>query len=316
PMPTILSESGRGLAAHHAMLVGEVVGVTSLGVNGPPDITGATSDLVMEMVSFGEDLTPKNFAECYHDAQDLREKASMLFDTGQLSLEDRARLEDAYWHVARLVLLTTRELEFVPEEFKHLERALSDTYFVNISVFQSMPDAWAIGQLFPVLPLSRHDEKPTRQAVIADLTCDSDGKICNFIDPTGPRETLALHLPTADEPYYLGFCLVGAYQEILGDMHNLFGDTNTVHVDVDADGRVRLAHVLRGDRVKEVLSHVEYFEDDLLRSLRSHVENALDAGRMSYEESALFWSRYEQGLHGYTYLTRTLPGTSQQSPEA
>lgn len=308
--PTIVSESGRGLAAHHAMLIGEVVGASSLGSkpqdSGPDD----QSELVTELLGLNKNISAANYAETYHDAQDLREKAGVLFETGHLSLEDRARIEDGYWMVCRSVLEVTRTLDFVPEEFSHLEHELSDTYFVNVSVFQSMPDAWAIGQLFPVLPIHRHGERPERQAMIADLTCDSDGKITSFIAPGGTRDTLDLHSFEPGEPYYLAFCLVGAYQEILGDMHNLFGDTNTVHVDLDDNGRVRLAHVLRGDRVKEVLSYVEYFEDDLLRSLRRHVEDALDAGRMSYEESALFWSRYEQGLHGYTYLTRPQPDGS------
>lgn len=302
--PTIVSESGRGLAAHHAMLVGEVVGVTSLGSEHLPRVNKNSPEVLAELAGLTQGLTTSNYAERYHDAQDLREKAGTLFETGQISLEDRAAVEDGYWNVCRAVLKTTRSLEYVPEEFSHLEHELSDNYFVNISVFQSMPDAWAIGQLFPVLPLHRHQERPTRRGTIADLTCDSDGKITSFIDRHGPRDTLDLHELHEGEPYYLGFCLVGAYQEILGDMHNLFGDTNTVHVDLDDKGRVRLAHVLRGDRVKEVLSYVEYFEDDLLRSLRRHVENALDAGSMSYEESAMFWSRYERGLHGYTYLTR------------
>lgn len=308
--PTIVSESGRGLAAHHAMLIGEVVGVTSLGSENQDVSVEGEPEVVTELLELSHGMTPANYAERYHDAQDLREKAGVLFETGQLSLVDRARMEDGYWSVCRSVLGITRNLDFVPEEFSHLEHDLSDTYFVNISVFQSMPDAWAIGQLFPVLPIHRHAERPERQAMIADLTCDSDGKITSFIAPGGARDTLDLHGYRPGEPYYLAFCLVGAYQEILGDMHNLFGDTNTVHVDLDDTGRVRLSHVLRGDRVKEVLSYVEYFEDDLLRSLRRHVEDALDAGRMSYEESALFWSRYEQGLHGYTYLTRPQPDGS------
>jgi arginine decarboxylase len=184
-----------------------------------------------------------------------------------------------------------------------LERAMSDTFFVNMSVFQSMPDSWAIGQIFPVMPLQRLNEEPSRRAILADLTCDSDGKICRFLDVQGTKDVLELHPPRKGEPYYLGFFLVGAYQEILGDMHNLFGDTNVVHVDLDEKGRTRLVHVLRGDRVKEVLSYVEYFEEDLLRSLRRSVEDSLEAGRMTYEESAAFWERYEAGLRGYTYLT-------------
>ena len=190
-------------------------------------------------------------------------------------------------------------------------RDLADTYFVNFSLFQSLPDSWAIGQLFPVLPLQRLDEEPTRRAVLADVTCDSDGKIDRFIDLRDVKRVLELHpCASPDRPYYLGVFLVGAYQEILGDMHNLFGDTNVVHVDVDGQGRPRIAHVVRGDRVQDVLGYVEYFETDLLSSLRRHLEAAIDRGSLTYEESATIYDRYEAGLHGYTYLTRnrkTLP---------
>jgi len=227
-----------------------------------------------------------------------------LFNTGQLSLVHRARVEEFFWRACESVLAITRGLEHVPDELSQLERQLSDTYFVNASIFQSIPDAWAIGQLFPVMPLQRLDEEPKRRAVIADLTCDSDGKLDQFIGRSGPKDTLEVHNLREGEPYFLGFFLVGAYQEILGDMHNLFGDTNVVHVDVDVQGRPRLVNVQRGDQVKEVLAYVEYFEEDLLRSLRRHVEDALDAGRMSLDESARFFARYEAGLHGYTYLAR------------
>jgi arginine decarboxylase len=198
----------------------------------------------------------------------------------------------------------TRGLDYVPDDLANLERDMSDTYFVNFSLFQSVPDSWAIHQLFPVMPLHRHLEEPTRHATLADITCDSDGKIERFIDLRDVKKTLELHPLRQGEPYYLGIFLVGAYQEILGDMHNLFGDTNVVHVDFDAQGRPKLPHVVRGDRVQDVLTYVEYFETDLLASLRRHLETALEDGRISYEESASIYGRYEAGLHGYTYLKR------------
>ena len=302
--PTIVTESGRALAAHHAILVAEVVGTSTFeGTHEPLPVTKDSHEVVRELAALAGTVTIENAQECYHDAMDTREKAGLLFETGQLDLVGRGQMEEQYWRVIRAIVAATREMELVPEGMQGLEQAMADTFFVNMSVFQSMPDSWAIGQVFPVMPLQRLDEEPTRRAVLADLTCDSDGKICRFLDVQGTKEVLELHEQRDGAPYYVGFFLVGAYQEILGDMHNLFGDTNVVHVDLDDRGRPRLTHVLRGDRVKEVLSYVEYFEDDLLRSLRASVEDSLEAGRMTYEESAAFWERYEAGLRGYTYLT-------------
>jgi len=303
--PVIITESGRALTAHHSVLVAEVLGVSSFqGTCLTTDLHEEDPEVVRNLAELCEELAPENYLESYHDALEQREKGMALFNTGQLSLVHRARVEEFFWRACESVLAITRGLEHVPDELSQLERQLSDTYFVNASIFQSIPDAWAIGQLFPVMPLQRLDEEPNRRAVIADLTCDSDGKLDQFIGRSGPKDTLEVHNLREGEPYFLGFFLVGAYQEILGDMHNLFGDTNVVHVDVDVQGRPRLVNVQRGDQVKEVLAYVEYFEEDLLRSLRRHVEDALDAGRMSLDESARFFARYEAGLHGYTYLAR------------
>ncbi|MEZ6004092.1 MAG: biosynthetic arginine decarboxylase [Planctomycetota bacterium] len=307
PQPTILSESGRALTAHHSVLIGEVVGVTTLA--GTEDWglelgSEEPEDLVTFMQELSEGIDPENYVARYHDAQDAREKGLTLFQAGHFSLQGRAMLEKHYWTTMEAVREISRKEEYVPDELNALEAAMADTYFVNFSVFQSMPDSWAIDQLFPIMPIHRLEEEPTRRAVIADLTCDSDGKVTKFIDERGVKEILELHPMRKGDPYYVGFFLVGAYQEILGDMHNLFGDTNVVHVDLDSRGRPRLSHVVRGDRVKEVLSYLEYFEEDLLRNLRRHVELALEQERMSYEDSAQFWARYEQGLVGYTYLTR------------
>ncbi len=302
--PTIVSESGRAIAAHHAVLVAEVVGVSSFeDGHDPQPLTLDAPDVVREMAALASGLTEGNAQEHYHDALDLREKAGLLFETGLLNLVQRGQVEEHFWRAANGVLKVVRRMDVVPEDMQGLELTLSDTYFINMSIFQSLPDAWAIDQVFPVMPIQRLNEEPTRRATLADLTCDSDGRIGRFLDQQGTTDVLEVHAIKDSEPYHMGFFLTGAYQEILGDMHNLFGDTNVVHVDLDERGRPRLSHILRGDRVKEVLSYVEYFEEDLLRSLRGHVEDALEAGRMTFEESGAFWERYEAGLRGYTYLT-------------
>ncbi len=303
PQPTILSESGRALTAHHAVLVTEVLGVTDFStVSVPVHADQDEPDLIRYFIDVCERVDSDNFQECYHDANELRDEAMTLFNVGQLNLHDRARAEEFFWHTCEKILRVTRKLDYVPDDLEHLERDMADTYFLNFSVFQSMPDAWAIEQLFPILPLHRHDEEPTRRAVLADITCDSDGKIDRFIDLRDVKRTLELHPLREDERYYVGFFLIGAYQEILGDMHNLFGDTHVVHVDLGEDGRPRLTHFVPGDNVEEVLSYVEYFRTDLVASLRQQVERAIHEDRISFEESAGLLRRLESGLGSYTYL--------------
>jgi arginine decarboxylase len=305
PQPGIVTESGRALSAHHAVLVTEVLGTTDFSSVGVPIAPGEDEhEVVHNIAAVNENVTAKNYQESYHDAIQLRDEAMVLFNVGQIGMRERARVEEFYWRICEKILRVTRLLDYVPDDLANLERDMSDTYFLNFSLFQSIPDSWAIHQLFPVLPLHRHLEAPTRRATLADITCDSDGKVDRFIDLRDVKRTLELHPLKKDEPYYLGFFLVGAYQEILGDMHNLFGDTNVVHVDLDDAGRPRLTHVLRGERVQDVLEYVEYFEPDLLSNLRRSVEKALEDGRITFEESALLYRRYEAGLHGYTYLTR------------
>ncbi|MEM8711881.1 MAG: biosynthetic arginine decarboxylase, partial [Planctomycetota bacterium] len=305
PAPTIVTESGRALVSHHAVLIAEAMGVTTFDAQDDPgllDVTDTSPEVVVSMAELTDQITVRNFMETLHDAGDLREQAMLLFNTGQLRLDERAQVEEHYWRACHAVLQMARKSDYVPDDIEDLEKALADTVFLNMSVFQSLPDAWAIGQMFPVLPIHRLDEEPTRRAVIADLTCDSDGKIQRFIDLRGVKNTLEVHEQKPGEDYFMGFFLVGAYQEILGDMHNLFGDTNIVHVDISPAGAPKLVHVMRGDRVREVLEYVDYSEAELLRQLRGHVEDALQAGRLTYEESALFWERYESALAGYTYL--------------
>jgi len=305
PQPTIVTESGRALSAHHAVLVTEVLGTTDFSEDGMPEKPiDDEHELVHNAHAAWESVNAKNFQESYHDAVQIRDETMVLFNVGQISMKERARVEDYFWRTCERILRITRTLDYVPDDLAQLERDMADTYFLNFSLFQSVPDSWAIHQLFPVLPLHRHNEQPTRRAILADITCDSDGKVDRFIDLRDVKRTLELHPLKGNEAYYLGFFLVGAYQEILGDMHNLFGDTNVVHVDLDEAGRARLTHVLRGERVQDVLEYVEYFEADLLQSLRRSVEKSLEEGRITFEESALLYRRYEAGLHGYTYLTR------------
>ncbi len=305
PEPTILSESGRALTAHHALLVAEVIGVEEVAATDTTLTVGEDEhEKVREIAAVCNDVTARTFHEAYHDATQVRDQALMLFNVGQMSVTDRARIEEIFWATCKRIQQITRKLEYVPEELESLERDLADTYFVNCSVFQSLPDSWAISQLFPIVPLHRHGEEPLRRAVLADITCDSDGKFDRFIDLRDVKQTLELHPLEKGEPYYLGFFLVGAYQESLGDMHNLFGDTNVVHVDRSDSERTRITHVVRGDRVQDVLSYVEYFENDLLASLRRNIERAIEEDRLTSEDSARILRRYVSGLAGYTYLTR------------
>ena len=253
--------------------------------------------------SFGihRDLSKKNLLEGYHDAHQAMEETLNLFNLGGLSIEMRALTERLFWAVCNKILKMVRTLDFMPEELEGLAPLLSDTYFCNFSVFQSMPDSWAVHQLFPVMPIHRLDEAPTRRAVLGDITCDSDGKIDQFIDLRDVRSTLELH-PFTGEPYYLGAFLLGAYQEILGDLHNLFGDTNAVHISIDENGAVNLDSVVKGDTVREVLSYVQYNGDELIARLRKDVERAVRNGKITLNESKQMLHFYEVGLDGYTYL--------------
>lgn len=303
--PTIVSESGRALTAHHAVLLADVLGVSDFSTPGIPKSAEADEpETVKNIAEVCENVCAKNFQESYHDAAQYREEGMTLFQVGQLHLAERARVEEFFWRTCEKILRITRTLDYVPDDLEHLERDMADTYFLNFSLFQSMPDSWAIDQLFPILPIHRHTEQPSRRAVLADITCDSDGKIDKFIDLRDIKRVLELHPVDAKEPYLVGLFLVGAYQEILGDMHNLFGDTNVVHVDVGANGKPKITHVVEGDRVREVLSYVEYVPGEMLAQLRRRLELALEEDRLSFEESALILKRYEEGLNGYTYLSR------------
>ncbi|MEM9420509.1 MAG: biosynthetic arginine decarboxylase, partial [Planctomycetota bacterium] len=311
PAPTIITESGRAIAAHHSVLVMDVLGWSGFDRFEP---TAALEEAqlaelpapVRTLYETLEGLNAKNLREYFHDAQVAREQTLSLFSLGYCSLEHRGLAERLFYGVCSGVYRLAQDLDPVPQEFASLQTLLSDIYFCNGSVFQSLPDSWAIDQLFPVMPIHRLDERPTCRGVLADITCDSDGKIDRFVAPPGSGETsvpvLPLH-PYTGGDYLLGVFLVGAYQETLGDLHNLFGDTNAVHVTLDAEGRVQIDEVVEGDTVSEVLRYVQFEPDELRRTFRKTLEQAVRDGRVTVEESGVLRRFYEQGLSGYTYLT-------------
>jgi len=301
PHPDILTESGRALVAHHSVLVFNVLDVNEVLVGqSPPAVSPDDPAVIQQMIETWRGISRKNFQEAYHDTLQLKEEAASLFNLGLLDLKGRARVEQLFWGCCESILKIIREMDYVPDDLEGLEKGLADTYYGNFSVFQSAPDHWAVKQLFPILPLHRLEERPTRRGVIADLTCDSDGKMDQFIDLRDVKNWLELH-PFDGRPYYLGVFLVGAYQEILGDLHNLFGDTNAVHVAIDENG-YRIDHVVEGDSVTEVLGYVQYTKQYLMQRLRQANEDALRKGLLTLEESALLMRRYDEGLAGYTYL--------------
>ena len=302
PHPTIVTESGRAIAAYHSVLVFNVVGVSGLGEEeAPQELPGDPEQPLIDLQETLRSISSRNLLEGYHDAQQALDSALNLFSLGYLPLDQRCIAENLFWAICRRIQKLARELEYFPEELENIDAMLSDTYFCNFSLFQSMPDSWAIKQLFPIMPIHRLNEKPRHHAVLGDITCDSDGKVDQFIDRRDVKRTLPLH-DFNGKDYYLGTFLVGAYQEILGDLHNLFGDTNAVHVRLNPSGEVLLDEVIKGDTVREVLDYVQFKADNLIARLRKSVEAAVREGRLSYEESGRLLRYYEEGLHGYTYL--------------
>ncbi len=302
PHPDIVTESGRALVAHHSVLVFNVLGTNEILVGQVPEqLQGDEHPLIVQLYETCQGISRKNFQEAYHDALQLKEEAITAFNLGILDLKARARVEQLFWACCEKILKIVRDLPYVPDELEGLEKQLTDTYYCNFSLFQSMPDHWAVRQLFPTLPIHKLNRMPTRRGVLADLTCDSDGKMDQFIDLRDVKHFLELH-PKNGEPYYIGAFLVGAYQEILGDLHNLFGDTDAVHVKLDGDD-YRVEDVVEGDSVAEVLSYVEYNKDDLMARVRRAVESALREKRLTMAESGRFMRRYEEALEGYTYLS-------------
>src|SRR5277367_17795 len=300
PHPTIVTESGRAISAYHSVLVFNILGVSGLGdeeIIPELPVEPEPEQPLIDLQETYRSMTGRNLLESYHDAQQALDQALNLFSLGYLPLQQRCLAENLHWTICRKVLRMAKELDYMPEELEPLDASLSDTYFCNFSLFQSMPDSWAIKQLFPIMPIHRLEERPTHPAVLGDITCDSDGKVDQFIDRRDVKRTLPLHTYTG-ENYYLGAFLVGAYQEILGDMHNLFGDTNAVHVSLGEGGNVILDAVIRGDTVREVLDYVQFNSKVLLEEFRRDVETALREGRIGYEESGRLLRFYEEGLNG------------------
>lgn len=303
PHPNIISESGRALVAYNSVLVFDVLGTSNFDRCIAPDaLPDDAPQPIQDLFGNYKDLNKKNYLESYHDSVQSMDETLNLFNLGYLSIELRALAERLFWAFGRKLQRLVKELDYVPEELNGLDDMLSDTYFCNFSVFQSMPDSWAINQLFPIMPIHRLNEAPVRRGVLGDITCDSDGKIDQFIDLRDVRSALELHTVTEGEPYYLGGFLLGAYQEILGDLHNLFGDTNAVHVSLEEDGTPNVDTVIKGDTVTEVLNYVQYSAEKLTDRVRKDVERAVRSGSISIQESKQFLKFYESGLDGYTYL--------------
>jgi arginine decarboxylase len=300
--PNIITESGRSLAAHHSVLVINVLETASLPEM-PEEFEAKETDqqLVKDLYEIWDNLNPHSMLEDWHDAEQIRDDALELFNHGMINLKTRAEIESMYWSVCHEINNMAKTMKHVPDELRGLDKILADKYFCNFSLFQSLPDSWAIDQLFPIMPIERLNEKPTRNATIQDITCDSDGKIANFVSNDHITNVLPLHTLKKGEPYYLGVFLVGAYQEILGDMHNLFGDTNAAHILVK-DGHYYIDQIYDGETVSDVLGYVQYNPKKLVRQLEQWVTKSMKEGKISLKEGKEFLNNYRSGLYGYTYL--------------
>jgi arginine decarboxylase len=303
PVPTLVSESGRAIAAHQSVLVFDVLGTSDVPFDLPEPLQEKEHLIVRNLYETYESLTEENYQEAFHDAAQFKDEAISLFNFGYVSLTERARAERLYWACCHKILAIARQQEYVPDDLEDLEKIMASIYYVNLSVFQSAPDSWAIDQLFPIMPIHRLDEEPTQRATLADLTCDSDGKIDQFIDLRDVKHVLELHDLKPNEPYYLGMFLGGAYQEIMGNLHNLFGDSNAVHITLTPKG-YQIDHVVKGDTMTEVLGYVQYDSEDLIENIRQQTEQALQDKRITIEESQLLLQNYEHSLSRYTYLSQ------------
>jgi arginine decarboxylase len=305
PEPNIVSESGRALVAHHSVLVVNVfgnieVGATPIAMDETPD----EDDVVKEMRYLSQNLSTKNLLEHFHDALQRKEEALSMFKLGFLSLEDKAKVEYLFWQICKVIRKNASGVKYVPEEVEALNKHLADQYLCNFSLFQSMPDHWAIQHLFPIVPLHRHDEEPTHNATLVDITCDSDGKVCKFIDLRDIKDTLPLHSLKGQEPYYLGFFLMGAYQDIMGDLHNLFGRVNEVHVFLDETepGGYYIEEVIQGNNIAGVLSWIQYSATDLAKKVKEQIDSKVREGVLKPREGVELQNFYEGVLNGYTYV--------------
>lgn len=304
PQPNVITESGRSLTAHHSVLIFEVLETTQLPIwKDSQEISADEHELARELYDIWDRLDTQRLFESWHDALQIREEALDLFSLGMLDLRTRAMIEKLFWSIAREVGEIAATMKHTPEDLRKISKMVPDKYFCNFSLFQSLPDSWAIDQIFPIVPISRLDEKPTRTCTIQDMTCDSDGKIANFISQQGTSSALPVHPLRSGESYYLGVFLVGAYQEILGDMHNLFGDTNAVHIRVYKD-RYEIDQIIEGETVDEVLDYVQFQPKKLVRNLEAWVTASMKDGKITPEEGREFISTYRSGLFGYTYLEK------------
>jgi len=306
PHPTIVSESGRAIVAHHSVLLVEAFGSIEKSNEGPPVVPEASDPpLVSDIVELHANLGNKNRLENLHDAQEIRERAQSMFDLGLLDLRAKARIETTYWRIAQEVVAMFRGMRYIPEEVKEMEIALSDQFLCNFSVFQSLLDHWALGQLFPAMPIHRLDEYPDRNATLVDITCDSDGKVSKFVDLQDVKETLPLHRWRHGQPYYIGFFLVGAYQDIMGDMHNLFGRVNEMHIYLDEDEECGhyVEEVLAGSTIGQVLSLTQWDTNELARRMKAQLDAAIKSDRLKPSEAMRLLDEYEKNLGSYTYLS-------------
>jgi arginine decarboxylase len=303
--PTIVSETGRALVAHHSVLIVNVFGSIEVGAT-PISLeeTADEDDVVKEMRYLSQKLTSKNLLEHFHDAVQRKEEALSMFKLGFLSLEDRAKVEHLFWQICKVIHKNATGLKYVPDEVEALNKALADQYLCNFSLFQSMPDHWAIQHLFPIIPIHRHDEEPNRSATLVDITCDSDGKVSKFIDLRDIKDTIALHTLKEKETYYLGFFLMGAYQDIMGDLHNLFGRVNEVHVFLDETepGGYYIEEVIKGNTISGILSWIQYSATDLAKKVKEQIDSKVREGAIKPREGVELQNFYEEVLHGYTYV--------------
>ncbi len=306
PHPVIVSESGRALVAHHSMLVIEAFGsIEKDGANRVIEVTEKDAKLVQDISETQKGLARENRLEALHDALQYKEQAQAMFDLGLLDLETKAKVEGLYWQIARNVVKFFEGMRYIPEEVRDLSNSLADQYLCNFSVFQSLLDHWALGQLFPIMPIHRLNECPERNTTLVDITCDSDGKINKFIDLQDVKDTLPLHALNPGEPYYLGLFLVGAYQDIMGDLHNLFGRVTEVHVflDEDEDSGYYIEEVIEGSTIAGVLALTQWQHAELARLMKAQIDAAIKSDRLKPNDAMRMLATFEKGLQGYTYLT-------------
>jgi arginine decarboxylase len=304
PVPTLVTESGRAVTAFHSVLVTNVLDVADRIEQGRKvRVTSSDAPVIQELAGILSGTNAKNLRENYHDAQQYKEELFTLFNLGHLSLEDRSKGEILFWQICERIHKDLKTLKEIPEEFEDMEKMLADTYVMNFSVFQSLPDSWAIDQLFPILPIHRLNEKPIEVGTLADITCDSDGKIDKFIDVRDIKETLPLHTFRPGEPYYVAFCLMGAYQDVLGDLHNLFGEAHEALVTVDEEGRAKVEDVLPGESCQRVLEYMNYDKTEILDSINKQLRRVTNRP-VKKDEVQRIYKEFEAMFPQYTYLER------------